>query len=87
MTVLADLHVMVPREASWYDRFLLERVAEWIAEKDGTARYRLDAGSVQAYLASGATLQQILAFLRRASGNRVPPAVVRSLQDWATDQK
>jgi hypothetical protein len=85
MTVQADLQVTVPRGASWYDRFLLERFAEWMGEKDGTARYRMDAGSVRACLSSGVTLPQILAFLRRVSGNRLPAAAVRSLQSWAAD--
>jgi hypothetical protein len=85
MTVQADLQVMVPRGASWYDRFLLERFAEWMGEKDGMARYRMDAGSVQACLSGGATLEQILAFLRRVTGNRLPPEAVRALQSWAAD--
>jgi hypothetical protein len=85
MTVQADLQVIVPRGASWYDRFLLERLARWIGEENGTARYRMDAGSVRACLSDGVTLEQILAFLQRVSGNRLPPAVVRSLQSWAAD--
>jgi hypothetical protein len=87
MTVQADLQVIVPRGASWYDRFLLERFAKWMGEKDRTERYRLDVGSVHACLSGGVSLEQMLAFLRRVSGNRLPPVVIRSLQDWATDQK
>ena len=87
MTVQGDLQVLVPHGASWYDRFLLERFATWVSEKDGTAHYRMDARSVHACVSSGVTLEQMLAFLRRVSGNRLPPAAVRSLQDWATDQK
>jgi hypothetical protein len=83
MTVQADMRVVVPPGASWYDRFLLERLAEWTGEKDGLVRYRLDARSLQEYLSSGATLEQVLAFLQRVSGNRLPPAVVRTLQSWA----
>jgi hypothetical protein len=45
----------------------------------------MDAGSVRECLSSGVTLPQILAFLRRVSGNRLPPAVVRSLQSWTMD--
>jgi hypothetical protein len=83
MIVRADLQVMVPRGASWYDRFVLERFAEWMGEEDGMARYRMDAGSVQASLSGGATVQQILAFLRRVTGNRLPPGAVRALRSWA----
>jgi hypothetical protein len=73
---------MVPRGASWYDRFLLERFAQWVDEKDGMARYRMDAGSVRACLSGGVTLEQILAFLRRVTGGRLPSGVVRALQSW-----
>jgi hypothetical protein len=83
MTVQADSQVIVPREAGWYDRFLLERLARWTGEENGTARYRMDARSVRACLADGVTLEQILAFLQRVSGSRLPPVVVRSLQSWA----
>jgi hypothetical protein len=82
MIVQADLQVMVPRGASWYDRFLLERFAQWVDEKDGMARYRMDAGSVRACLSGGVTLEQILAFLRRVTGGRLPSGVVRALQSW-----
>ena len=85
MTVQAGLQVMVPRGASWYDRFLLERFARWVDEKEGIARYRLDAESARAYLAGGVTVKQILAFLRRVTGNHLPPDVARTLQSWAKD--
>ncbi len=80
-----DLHVLVPRGASWYDRFLLERFARWSDEKEGIARYRLEAGTVRAYLAEGVSVEQILAFLRRVTGDRLPPKVVRTLQSWAAN--
>ena len=83
IVVQDDLQVVVPAGASWYDRFLLERFAEWIEERDGAARYRLRARSVRACLSGGVTVQQVLAFLRRVSGGRLPPGVVRALQSWA----
>jgi hypothetical protein len=83
MIVQSDLQVLVPRGASWYDRFLLERFAQWVDDKDGVARYRMDAGMVRAYLSGGVTMEQILAFLRRVTGNRLPPGVVGTLQSWA----
>ena len=83
IVVQPDFQVLVPHSASWYDRFLLERFAQWAGEKDGVARYMIRADSVRACLARGATWKQILAFLRRATGNRVPPSVQRALQSWA----
>jgi hypothetical protein len=87
MTVQADLQVMVPREASWYDRFLLERLARWLDETGTMARYRLDSAAVRAYLSTGVTMEQILAFLRRVTGNRLPPGMVRALQSWAASRE
>lgn len=80
LVVQPDLSVLVPPKASWYDRFLLERFARWVEDKEGTACYRIDAASLRACLASGVTMGQILAFLRRATHNRLPQAAVRALQ-------
>jgi hypothetical protein len=77
-----DLQVFVPREASWYDRFLLERFARWIDEQHGTARYTIDAASVDAALQKGITTRQIKAFLRRASQGRVPGEMMSRLDSW-----
>ena len=83
MRVQADLQVVVPPGVSWYDRFLLERFARWVGEKDGLARYHLDGELVRAYLAGGVTIERIRAFLRRVTGNRLPPEVTHALQSWA----
>ncbi len=77
-----DLQVLVPREASWYDRFLLERFARWIDEQHGTVRYAIDAASVHTALQKGITIRQIKAFLRRASQGRVPGEMIRILDSW-----
>jgi len=74
-----DLQVLVPREASWYDRFLLERFARWIDQKHGTVRYMIDAASIHAALKKGITIRQIRAFLRRASQGQVPGEMIRIL--------
>ncbi|MGB9879785.1 MAG: helicase-associated domain-containing protein [Anaerolineae bacterium] len=83
IVVQPDFHVLAPHSASWYDRFLLERFAQWVDEKDGVARYVIGANSVRACLARGATWKQILAFLRRATENKVPASLQRALQAWA----
>ncbi len=82
IVVQSDFQVFVPHSASWYDRFLLERFAHWIEEKEGVTRYVIRADSVRTCLERGATWKQILAFLRRATGNRVPASVQRALQAW-----
>nr|MBC7245436.1 hypothetical protein [Chloroflexota bacterium] len=83
IVVNPNFQVLVPHSASWYDRFLVERFAHWVDERDGITRYVIRADSVRACLASGVTWKQILAFLRRATGNRVPEPVQRALQSWA----
>lgn len=80
--VQPDFQVLVPDSVSWYDRFLLERFARWVEEKEGVTRYVIRADSVRACLERGATWKQILAFLRRATGNRIPASVQRALQAW-----
>ncbi len=77
-----DLQVLVPREASWYDRFLLERFARWVDEQHGTASYSIDSTSVHAALQKGITTKQIKAFLRRASQGQVPGEMIRILDSW-----
>jgi len=82
IVVQANLQVTVPSETSWYDRFLLERFARWVDEQQGVARYVINAGSVRACLQSGVTVKQIYAFLRQATGNRVPAQVASALKSW-----
>ena len=81
--VHSSLQVTVPREASWYDRFLLERFARWVDEQQGATRYVINAESVGACLDDGVTVEQIVAFVRRATGGKVPARVLRSLGAWA----
>jgi len=84
ISVQPNLQITVPREASWYDRFLLERFARWVDEQHGIAHYVIDARSVRTCLESGISVKQIYAFLQRATGNRVPEQVLRALKSWAT---
>lgn len=82
--VQSDLQVIVPSEAGWYDRFLLERFARWVEERKEFARYALDRNAVLACVASGVSVEQVLAFLRRVSAQRVPERVARTLRAWST---
>lgn len=83
MVVLSNLRVTVPLTASWYDRYLLERFARWEGEEHETARYVIDDASVRACLARGVSVNQIRAFLRRATGDRVPAGALRRIKSWA----
>ncbi|MGQ9492967.1 MAG: helicase-associated domain-containing protein [Anaerolineae bacterium] len=83
IVVQPNFQVLVPHSASWYDRFLVERFAHWVDEQNGITRYAIQADSVRTCLASGVTWKQILAFLRRVTGNQVPNSVQRALQSWA----
>jgi hypothetical protein len=80
----SDLSVLVPSTASWYDRFLVERFARWVEEHEGATCYTLDDRSVERALSRGVTVPQIEAFLRRATGSRLPPKVQRALKAWGS---
>jgi len=84
IVVQSNFQVIVPREASWYDRFLLERFARWVDEQQGIVRYAIDVGSVRAALERGITVRQIHAFLWRVTGGKVPKQVLRALKSWAS---
>ncbi len=81
--VQTDGHVIVPHNASWYDRFLLERFARWVDEDPGFARYVLDASSVRICLRQGIDIDQVLAFLRRVTHHKLPDSVTRALKAHA----
>ncbi len=82
-----SVQVTVPREASWYDRFLLERFARWMDEQPGLTRYAIDAASVRACLESGVSIDRILAFLRRVTRGQMSAQAQRTLQAWAKERR
>ena len=47
------------------------------------SHYRLTQSSLAAALAAGADLEQIVAYLERASGQPVPAGLARNLEEWA----
>ncbi len=80
-TISDDFTVVIPLAETMYQRYQLERLAEWQGQ-DETATYRLTAESVWQSYNAGIKTDQILAFLKRLSGDRVSPHVLRSLQAW-----
>ena len=82
-----DLRVFVPAGAEWYDRWLLGRFANWAGSKEGAAVYRIDAAALQACLKDGATVRQIVAFLKRVSGGRLPERLTASLRVLAEAER
>lgn len=76
-----DLRIELPPPPSLYVRFQLERFAD--LESESPCRYRLSAGGLGRALSRGLRADQVLAFLRQASGGAVPAGVVAQLQTWA----
>jgi hypothetical protein len=81
IVIRPDLTIEVPAPADLYVRFQLERFAD--PESADRHRYRLTVGSLGRALARGLRIDQVLAFLRQTSGDRVPGNVVAQLQTWA----
>jgi hypothetical protein len=89
--VQPDFSVQVPSPANLYTCFQLERFAEPCSTpssgqgpEDLEPRgYRLTGGSLGRALARGLQVEQVLAFLQRASGRPVPANVVGQLRLWA----
>jgi hypothetical protein len=81
-----SFHIDAALEASWYDRFLLERFARWVEEGPSQARYVLDAASVRRALQSEVSAEQITGFLRRVTGGKVPERVLQALDMWGRER-
>jgi len=80
-TVDTRLRVTIRVRDSRYQRYQLERLAQWEGQ-DGVARYWLSEDAVWQAQNSGVTADQILAFLRRITKDRVPEIVVQTLRAW-----
>ncbi|RME75919.1 MAG: hypothetical protein D6784_06985 [Chloroflexi bacterium] len=82
MVVDKQFRVLVPPEASLYDRFQLGRFAG--LEKRGPDRvvYRITQASVSRALRNGVAAEQMVAFLNRVTDNQTPLAVVEALHRW-----
>jgi len=77
-----DFQITVPRLASWYDRFLLERFSRWVGEQGAVVHYQIDAASLRPAIEKGVTVRQIRTFLRRVTGDQLPEQVLRALEAW-----
>lgn len=65
------------------DRFLAARLGEWEPDRSADVyRYRLSAESLKRASEAGISTKQMLAFLRRASGEKLPQSLRQALQRW-----
>ena len=76
-----DLTITMSVTNSVYERYQLERFAQWQAQ-DSLATYRITADCVWKGYNAGVKTAQIARFLKRITKDQVPPAVSRTLQAW-----
>jgi hypothetical protein len=76
-----DLTVEIPPPVSLYTRFQLERFAD--LENEEPCCYRLTVGGLGRALGRGLAVEQVVAFLRQASEDRMPANVAGQLHLWA----
>jgi hypothetical protein len=81
MVVQPDFTIIAPASGSLYDRFQLERVAAWQSSGE-SYMYRMTRDSLARGLRQGIKIGMILAFLKRASGGKVPRNAVSALRSW-----
>lgn len=82
VVVDADLTVRALAGGSLYDRFQLARIADWQASGEVFV-YRLTRSSLSRALSQGIQQDQVLAFLKRVTADRLPPKAVAMLRGWA----
>jgi len=81
-TVDEEMMVTIPVAGTMYQRYQLERFAAWRGQDDEEARYALTEESVWRSQNTGVRMEQIDRFLRRLTGDRLPPALARNLLAW-----
>lgn len=81
-TVDDDLTVRIEVRNTFYERYQLERFAEWISQGE-RAVYRITPESVWRGQNAGIKGEQMVGFLRRISGDQVPLVVIGALRAWA----
>lgn len=77
-----DFRVRVPHAASLYDRFQLARFAELQRREKKQTIYQITRQSYRRAQEQSIALEQILAFLKRATQHQVPLALSDALQTW-----
>lgn len=86
IVVQPNFEVIVPPDASPYDRFQLDRIAERVTNEE-TRIFRLTRRSVQDALEQGVELEEMLSFLEQRSTQAIAQNVLASLRDWAGTQR
>jgi hypothetical protein len=81
-TLDARLLVTVGMQGSRYQRYQLERLAQWQGQDASFARYWLSEDTVWQAQNAGITTEQMLTFLRRITRGRVPEIAAHTLQAW-----
>ena len=81
-TVDEEMAVRIPTAGTLYDRYMLERFAEWRAQDATAAIYDITIDSVSRGVDAGIKIDQILAFLKRITAEAVPESVLRELLAW-----
>jgi hypothetical protein len=76
-----DIRVTIPVAESLYERYQLERFAEWIGQDD-SAIYCLCAESVWRGQNAGIKVEGIQSFLQRISPQQVTAPIIRTLSTW-----
>jgi hypothetical protein len=76
------MQITVGMRDSRYQRYQLERLAQWQGQDTVLARYWLSEDAVWQAQNVGITTEQMLVFLRRITHERVPDLVVHTLQAW-----
>ncbi len=80
-TVTDDLHIHIALEDTLYERYQLERLAEWCGQ-DVAAHYALTEESLWRSHSAGIPVDQVAGFLQRITQTRVPSAAIVTLRGW-----
>ncbi|MHB1356662.1 MAG: helicase-associated domain-containing protein [Anaerolineae bacterium] len=76
-----DFVVTLPVQGTLYERYQLERLAEWLSQ-DSLARYKITEETIWESINSGISIEQVRRFLERISEGKVSPIVIRALHAW-----
>lgn len=88
ITVDADGTCRAMRATNRYERFQLARFTNWIGGVSSAEGYQylITPESLARAQQQGVRAEQIVTFLRRVTGDKVPTSVIQQLQTWATAQ-
>jgi len=79
--VLEDGSVIVPVHHTSYERYQLERFAEW-RKQNSEATYLLTNRSIRSGRWAGIKDGQMISFLRRITGDHLPASVGEHIREW-----